>query len=206
MRPLLSHYMTKYILNSGNFREDRNLAQIFFEEITKGLGGTPHNLICCFALPREDWEAKFTKDTTEFPGFFPANISYTFELAFPDRFPEQIKRSDVIFLHGGDDHLVQYWLKKFDLPELLDDKVVVTSSASSHALSQSFWTCDWRMCMNGLGILPIKFLAHYKSSYGHNDPRGPINWEQAQEELKTYGDDQLPIHALEEGHFVVIEK
>ena len=198
--------MTKYVLNSGSFRDNKDLAKVFFEEIAKGIGSKSHILICCFALPREDWEAKFIKDTKEFPIFFPADIFCSFELAFPDTFVEQIKRADIIFLHGGDDHLVQYWLKKFDLPTLWKDKIVVTSSASSHALSRSFWTCDWRRCLDGLGILPIKFLAHYKSSYGNDDPRGPINWEQAREELKTHGDVSLPIHALEEGYFIVIEK
>ena len=60
--------------------------------------------------------------------------------------------------------------------------------------------------MDGLGILPIKFLAHYKSEYGADDPRGPINWESALEELKNYGDTSLPVHALKEGGYVVIEK
>ena len=58
--------------------------------------------------------------------------------------------------------------------------------------------------MEGLNVLPIKFLAHYKSAYGAEDPRGPINWEKALEELKEYGDKDLPIYALEEGHYEVI--
>ncbi len=198
--------MTKYVLNSGNFRQNKDLAKAFFGEILKDTKTNPNILICCFALPRQDWERKFIQDKQEFPTFSPTGISPSFELAFPENFPEQVQRADILFFHGGDDHLVQYWLKKFDLPTLWDGKVVVTSSASSHALSHSFWTCDWRMCMGGLGILPIKFLAHYKSSYGNDDPRGPIDWEQSYETLKTYDDVQLPIHALEEGHFVVIEK
>jgi hypothetical protein len=59
--------------------------------------------------------------------------------------------------------------------------------------------------MDGLGILPMKFIAHYKSSYGGNDPRGPIDWDKAYSELSKYGDTSLPIHALEEGHFIVIK-
>lgn len=60
--------------------------------------------------------------------------------------------------------------------------------------------------MDGLGILPIKFLAHYKSDFGASDPRGPIDWEKAYDELSKYGDTSLPIHALEEGYFVIINQ
>jgi len=60
--------------------------------------------------------------------------------------------------------------------------------------------------MDGLGIFPIKFIPHYKSNFGSEDPRGSINWKKAYEELKDFGDTNLPIHALEEGDFVVIEK
>jgi hypothetical protein len=130
----------------------------------------------------------------------------TLELALPDDFENQIKNSDAIFIHGGDDHLIQYWFKKFDLPKIWDGKVVATSSASSDAMAQCFWTGDWREIMKGLGILPIKFLAHFESTYGSEDSRGPIDWQKAYKDLEEYGDTTLPIHALKEGEFVVIEK
>ena len=59
--------------------------------------------------------------------------------------------------------------------------------------------------MDGLGILPIKFLPHYQSDYGKNDSRGPIDWEKGRLELKNYADQSLPVYALKEGEFVVIE-
>ena len=105
----------------------------------------------------------------------------------------------------GDDHLLQYWLRKFDLPKIWDGKVVATSSAGSDAMVKYFWTCDWRKNMDGLGILPIKFLPHFKSAYGDDDSRGPIEWDGAYEELKKYKED-LPIYALKEGEFVVINQ
>ena len=63
-------------------------------------------------------------------------------MAFPATFEEQIKNSDAVYIHGGDDHLIQYWLRKFNIPKIWDGKVVAASSASSHALSKHFWTCD----------------------------------------------------------------
>jgi hypothetical protein len=196
--------MTKYVLNSGGLRNEPELAKAFFTEVFKNLGNTPKLLICNFAKPREDWEEKFAQD--EKMDCLPDGVNPKFELAFPNTFVEQIKNSDAIYIHGGDDHLLQYWLQQFDLPAIWDGKVVATNSASSHALAKHFWTCDWRETMDGMGILPIKFLAHYQSGFGTNDPRGPIDWEKALEELEQYADTSLPIHALNEGGYVVIEQ
>lgn len=196
--------MTKYVLNSGGLRNEPKLAKDFFVEVLKNLGSTPKLLICNFAKLREDWEEKFAEDQKM--DCLPGDVSPEFQLAFPDTFEEQIKNNDAIYIHGGDDHLVQYWLKQFDLPKIWDGKVVATNSASSHALAMHFWTCDWRKTMDGLGILPIKFLAHYESDYGTDDPRGPIDWATAYTELEAYKDTLLPVHALREGEYIVIEQ
>ena len=196
--------MTKYILNSGGLRGNPALVKKFFTEVVKGLGNKPKLLICCFAQPREDWERKFTEDKEYIPKFLPKGVSPVFDLAFPSTFESQIKKSDAIYIHGGDDHLIMYWLKQFNIPSIWEGKVVATNSASSHALAKQFWTCDWRQCMNGLGILPIKFLAHYNSEYGNDDSRGPIDWSRAYKELKNYGNQKLQIQALEEGDYIVI--
>ncbi len=196
--------MTKYVLQSGGVVGYPELAKKFFAEVVKGLGKEPKILICCFSKPREDWEEKI-KDDQAHADFFPESVKPVFELAFPDTFEEQIKSCDALYIHGGDDHLLQYWLRKFDLPKIWEGKVVATNSSSSNALSKHFWTCDWRKKMDGLGILPIKFLSHYQSSFGDEDPRGPIDWKAAYRELEAYGDQTLPIHALKEGEYIVIE-
>ena len=135
----------------------------------------------------------------------PTDVTPTFELALPDSFEEQVKKADAISIQGGDDHLLQYWLKKFSIPKIWEGKIVAASSAGSDALVKNFWTCDWRQCMDGLGILPIKFIPHFKSDYGANDPRGTIDWDKAYKELEECGDKSLPIKALEEGDFIIIE-
>ncbi|MDB5238586.1 MAG: hypothetical protein JWM46_856 [Candidatus Kaiserbacteria bacterium] len=196
--------MTKYVLNSGGMRNYPDRAKKFFAEVVSGLGEKPRILICCFAQPREDWEEKFEKDKNTLFDLFPEGIHPVLEMAFPATFTEQIENSDVVYMHGGDDHLIQFWLKQFDIPKIWDGKVVATSSASSNALARHFWTCDWRQAMDGLGILPIKFLAHYDSEYGKNDPRGPVDWQAGREELESFGDTSMPVHALGEGEFIVI--
>jgi len=195
--------MTKYVLNSGAVHSSKDRGTAFFKEIVASLSG-PITILCCFfALPREDWDEKFLVHQRDLPSRLPNNVKPILILAMPDNFVTQVQTADVVYIHGGDDHLLQYWLKQFDVPRLWENKVVGASSAGSNALVSSYWTCDWRKCMDGLGILPIRFIAHFRSTaYTANDPRGPIDWDEAHRELEDYGDKGQPIHALEEGEFI----
>jgi hypothetical protein len=198
--------LTKYIVNSGGIKHDPRLKKKYHHEAARGLGENPRFLLCNFAQMREDWEAKFPGYSAAIAEDMPKDVQPSFELAMPANFEEQCKHADVIYFHGGDDHLLQYWMKQYDLPTLFRNKVVATSSASSNMLATHYWTCDWRECGDGLAILPIKFIPHYESDFGHDDPRGPIDWQKAYDELAQYGDTSLPIHALTEGRFIVVEQ
>ena len=198
--------MTKYILNSGGLKNFPEKDIKFSQEIIKNLGKTPRILFCYFAIPKEYWEEKFTRHAGHFLELIDKDIKPKFELALPEKFSDQIKNNDAVIINGGGDELLLDHLKQYNLPELWEGKVVAGSSAGSDALVEQFWACDRRLVMNGLGILPIKFISHYKSSYGEDDSRGPINWERAYKELSDSNDQSLPIHALEEGDFIIIEK
>ncbi|MBI4599487.1 hypothetical protein HY732_01030 [Candidatus Uhrbacteria bacterium] len=196
--------MVKYVLNSGGISDKPELSRQFFAELIKGFGNRPRMLLCFFAASREYWEERYGQHKESISALVPSGVNPIFDMAMPETFVEQIASADAVYMCGGDDHLIQYWLRKFDIPKIFEGKTVGTNSGSSHALATYFWTCDWRKCMEGLGIVPIKFLAHYKSTYGADDPRGPIDWNKAYAELEKYGDVSLPIYALEEGHFIVI--
>lgn len=197
--------MTKYVLNSGGLKNNIPGAKKFMAEIVKGLGETPKILFCFFAQPREVWEEKFPEYEKGFIEWCPEDVVPEFELAFPDTFEEQVKKCDALYIHGGDDQLLQSYMKELQVPMVWRGKVVATNSASTQLVSESYWTCDWRECKDGFGILPIKSLPHYKSDYGSSDPRGPIDWQAAYKELEDYGDVSLPIYALKEGEFEVFE-
>jgi len=198
--------MTKYILNSGGSRNNLAKTDKFHKEIVHGLGQSPKILLCFFATDRQLWEEKFADYAERFLASMDENVRPKLELAFPEKFVDQVKNNDIIIIYGGDDRLLLSWLRKYNLPEIWTSKVVAGSSAGSDVLVKQFWTCDYRQIMDGLGIVPIKFIPHYKSTYGQDDPRGPIDWERAYQDLADYGDKSLPIHALEEGEFIVIEK
>lgn len=196
--------MTKYILNSGGAKNHPEKEIRFNREIVKGLGDNPCVLFCFFASPRDRWEEKFHSYSNRFLDSMDSGVVPKFDLAFPDSFVDQIKNSDAIVIYGGDDNLLLFYFKNYDLPAVWQGKVVAGSSAGSDILVKYFWTCDWRQTKEGLGILPIKFIPEYKSEYGKDDPRGPIDWEVAYDELKNYKED-LPIHALKEGDYIVFE-
>lgn len=196
--------MTKYVLNSGGMRNNPEGAKRYFAELVKDTSANPRILMCLFAQPREVWEEKFGSYVDGFRPYVPDDVEPTYELAFPDTFAEQVAASDIIYCHGGDDHLAQYWFEKLNTVEVWKGKVVGTNSAATHALSTYFWTCDWRELKEGLGVLPIKTIAHYESGYGKDDPRGPIDWAEAKKKLEDYGDQSLPVYALPEGEYVVV--
>lgn len=198
--------MTKYVLNSGGIRNQPELRKKFHLELIKGLSNNPKFILCNFAQGREYWEIKFQNYSNAITEDMPSGVKPTFELATPSLFAEQCREADVIYFHGGDDYLLQYWMKQFNLAELFKNKVVATTSASSDMLSTHYWTGDWQQCADGFGVLPIKFIAHYQSGYGDADPRGTIDWQRAYDELVAFGDTSLPIYALKEGEYIVIEQ
>lgn len=197
--------MIKYILGGGNQGQHLEKEKAFHAEMVKGLENSPIILVCYFAQPRETWEKRFQFYQERSREVYPQAISPNLSLAMPDMFEKQLLGADVLYITGGDDILLLQYLKQFDLQRLCKGKVVVGSSAGGNALATSFWTCDWRMCKNGLGLLPIKFISHYESTYGNDDVRGPIHWQSAYNELEQYG-EALPIYMLQEGDFTVIEK
>ncbi len=198
--------MTKYVLNSGGIKNQPELKKQFHQELLKGLGNVPKFLLCNFAQGREYWEAKFQGYSDAIKEDMPSGVIPSFKLALPSEFAEQCSEADVIYFHGGDDHLLKYWMGQFDMPKLFKDKVVATNSASSDMLATHYWTCDWRQCGDGFGILPIKIIPHYQSAFGADDPRGPIDWQKAYDELAAYGDKSLPIYALKEGEYKAFEQ
>ena len=198
--------MTKYVLNSGGIKNAPSLKREFHRELVKDLDENPKFLLCNFAQGREYWEVTFQSYSGAISEDLPYTLIPSFALAMPDTFITQCSEADIIYFHGGDDHLIQYWMRQFDLMELFKDKVVATNSASSNLLVTHYWTCDWRQCGDGLGILPIKLIPHYNSAFGGDDPRGSIDWEQAKRELEEYGDKSLPVYALEEGEYKVFEQ
>lgn len=198
--------MTKYVIQSGGLKTHPQAARKYFAELLKGLGTKPKLLWCFFATLPDDPEIRFVKYPQMYERKYPEGVKPVHKNAQIETFEEQVKESDAIYIHGGEMEPLYDVLKNYDLKTLFDGKSVGTNSASSMILAQNTWSCSSRKVTDGLDIFPFKFIAHYKSHYGSDDPRGPIDWQRAYDELAAYGDTSLPIHALEEGEFIVMEK
>ena len=196
--------MTTYILAGGADRKKPKFGEKLTAEVHKRIDGPVRVLSCVFAEPREMWSEKFASRKPWLRQLFGDDTET--ELAFPDQFREQIKRANVIYVHGGDDALLGHYLNQYgDIRELFEGKIVVGSSAGADWLSANFWTCDWRQSMQGSGIVPLNIMVHYGSAYGADDPRGPIDWQKAEAEFQAaIGADKTITH-LPEGEFVVVE-
>jgi hypothetical protein len=196
--------MIRFLLNSGGIDNADDGGVAFYQNLVRGRGDEPKIVICMFGLARSTWESKFGAYSIAFTSRIDPGVKPIFELALPDKFTEQCASADVISLSGGDDYLWQYWLGRYDLRTIWDNKTVGTNSGSSQAVCVNSWTCDWREIIGGLGVVSAKFISHYESKWGVDDPRGPINWQAAYAELAEFGDKNLPVYALKEGEYTEV--
>lgn len=199
--------MTKYVLNSGGLKNQPERVRLFMQEVVSGLGSDINILLCFFAEPEtHTWQERFETMSHLLQEWSPKGFTLHCSLATDyESFEQKVKENDVIYLHGGiTAHAVKVF-SQYDLPKVFSGKVVASNSAATHMLSESFWSADDRELGHGLNVVPVRTIAHYKSHFGSDDPRGPIDWQKAYDDLAAYGDTSLPIHALKEGEFIVME-
>jgi peptidase E len=191
--------MTKYILVGGYIGKAPDGGKAFFEELIKGFspGRKIRILDCLFAEPEEKWKDKFDEDLVKFSNHID---NFELELAHPEKFLEQVKSSDVIFLRGGETELLMSTLKKSGnwIGEL-EGKTLAGTSAGGDVMAKYSYNLDTKELTGGFGLLPVKFIPHWRSDY--NSPH--IDWNEALESLKKYNED-LPVYTLKEGEFVVL--
>ncbi|MCL2038186.1 Type 1 glutamine amidotransferase-like domain-containing protein [Candidatus Saccharibacteria bacterium] len=151
--------MTTYILaggatmNSNDF--GRKLSRVISDLVAK-----PRILNCFFMRPEEEWENFFTAWTGFYEKYLPqAEI----EIAQYEGFLDQIKNSDVLYLHGGSTRLLLEKLKRYEnLPNAWRGKIIVANSAGANSLAQHFLHRDGQIG-EGLGVLPFNIVVHYGS-------------------------------------------
>ena len=189
---------TKLILNSGGIRNNLKLKKKFHQEMIKGLGKDQIKiLICSFAQAREYWEEKFLESTGSIQEDLPG-IKLKFSLAMPGMFEEQVKKADIIYFNGGDNHILDYWMSSYQL-NLFEGKIISGNSASSAYFCDSYWSNDWRSAMRGHDIVHSKMMLHYMANKD-------IDWMKAEKQLAEFGNPDLPIFKLKEGEYVVFEE
>lgn len=157
---------TKFILHGGftpgNQQEDNSS---FYKEILKDAPEKARVLIVPFAKDHE----RISATTSRVIGEFNSNKDkkeLDFEVANEESFLEQIKSADVIYFQGGTTLKLLEVLKKFpEMKDLLTGKTVAGESAGANVFGEFFFSPSANGAFEGLGILPIKIIPHYKKEY-----------------------------------------
>ena len=195
---------TKYILVGGYARKAPDGGKAFCDEFVKGFGsnGPVRILDCLFARPKAVWEQTLAEDKDFFVAHLPGK-SLEIELADPRSFLEQIAQADCVYLKGGDTPTMKSALLSFGreaLQKVFVGKTVAGSSAGTAVLSVADYDLDYFKIDEGLGLVPVKTLCHYRSDY--NAPR--VDWDKVDSEMEKYREaERIPLFKLREGEYKV---
>lgn len=193
--------MTKYILVGGYPRKAPDGGKALAEEMVRDFEDPVKFLICYFARPRIQWEVNMVEDRLFFGGHL-SGKKIEYQMAQVDTFVEQLHWANVVYIRGGTSATLLERLSECPgWGKELAGKTIAGSSAGAMALAKYDYNLDTLEFDEGLGLVPVKILVHYRSNY--NAPN--VDWDKAEVELKNYKED-LPLVALREGEFKVFEK
>jgi len=157
--------MTKFILHGGYTRFKSDLNDSFYKEICNNIPNDGNILFTHFARSDEEIPERF-KGEKERLLKQAGDKKFTTTLALKDDFINQLKNADVIYIDGGNTDQLIKTIKKFPgFTELIKGKTVVGSSAGAYLLSTYYHSAGKDEIFEGLGILPIRIVCHYKSEH-----------------------------------------
>ena len=157
---------TKFILHGGFTPGNQNENNSdFYMEILNGVPKKAKLLIVPFAKNPE----RIPITTERIRGEFNNNKGdkiLNFDVANEEYFLEQIKSADVVYFQGGTTLKLLDALKKYpELKDSLKGKTVAGESAGANVFGRFFFSPSANQVMEGLGILPLKIIPHYKEKY-----------------------------------------
>lgn len=168
---------TKYIIHGGFAGHINSDNDKFFQEILKDTGERVNILLVYFAKELDRIPVNQAEDEVQFGRSKESKI-LTFEVARDEKFLEQVKWADVIYLHGGTTLKLLETLKKFSgLEKLFVGKTVAGESAGAYVLSAYFYSKSAGGLFQGLGLLPIKLICHYVGENSEKLKDAPDNLE-----------------------------
>lgn len=193
---------TKYILAGGYIQNASDKGEAFCHELVKDVNKESIKILdCMFARPKKDWQETIKKDTDFFSRYL---AKFELVIADPDNFPEQVKEADIIFLRGGFTlPLMEALSKDISWAKELGGKVVAGTSAGAEVLAKYYHVLKTNRTGDGFGLIPIKFVPHWKSVFFDGETQN-LDWDKILQELKEYKED-LPVLTLAEGEFKVFE-
>lgn len=194
-----------YVLGGGFMKKAPDGGQAFFRAII-GDRKTANVLICCFAMPYDQWQTGYDDDKNK---IFSVNdgVSLSFQNANLDSFVDQVAWADVIVFRGGSTSDLMDSLKKVQgWQDHLTGKTIVGSSAGAYMLSSSYVVTDKKpQLASGLGLLPIVIATHYRSTFIHGGDidKSRVFWDTIDNLMRTQASGRDVI-ALKEGEFITL--
>ncbi len=92
--------------------------------------------------------------------------SISIEGATEEKFMDQIQNADVIYFQGGSSSKLLEVLKKYPgLKDALVGKTIGGDSGGGNVLCAFFYSPKTETVTEGLGILPLKMIPHFKEEY-----------------------------------------
>lgn len=155
---------TKFILNGGTVKDTPNNPE-FYREILKDAPQNAKVLIVPFAKETERIAITTERERNELDKH-KWQEKLNFVIANEENFIEQVKSSDVIYFQGGTSLKLLETLKKFpQLKNILKGKTVAGESAGANVLCKFFFSPRSNSISEGLDLLPVKLIPHYKDEY-----------------------------------------
>lgn len=157
---------TKFILYGGfNPAETNPDNSKFSQEILKDAPENARVLVVPFAKEPDRFLPTFERVLSELSTAKWQNNIIT-ESANEENFITQIKSADVIYFQGGSSSKLLETLKKFPaLDQLLKGKVIAGDSGGGNVLCKFFYSPKTDAVCEGLGIIPVKMIPHFKEEY-----------------------------------------
>lgn len=187
--------MIKFILHGGGTSLPTQENKRFFSEIVKGLPDPVEILLVYFAQEKERWLESFEIGKERFSSALPErDLEFVLADINKDKFIQQIKSADAVYIHGGNTLLLKQYLSKIEnLEKLLQGKVVAGSSAGANVFAKYHFSNSRKRVEEDLGILPIKVHCHHKGE------------KEKIKKLKETGED-LKIYTIPEGKYYIVNK
>ncbi len=157
---------TKLILHGGfNVEKKDEDNSSFYKEILKDAPENASILLIPFAKDADRISLATQKVASEFTqNKWQKNINVV--VASEKDFLSQLQVAEVVYFHGGVSSKLLDALKSYSkLGERLKGKIVAGESAGANVLGRFFYSPYVDSVFEGLGILPIKIIPHYKEEY-----------------------------------------
>ena len=190
---------TKFILHGG-FDPNKKIQEddLFFSEILKSAPNVVKILLVYFSkdfTKEPDKKISYEKDDILQFEKNKGEKELIFEVAEEQNFLEQIKKSDVIYLRGGNTSILLNNLNKFStLTEEFNGKIIGADSAGVNSIAGYCYTHSSNAILKGMGIVPFKTICHYTEKF-----------KDKAEELNKY-DKNLELLILKENQYKVFNK